>query len=450
MRNRKTLGIAVLAAGLMLSGCTGGKQAQTAPELLEPVSVAENTICVERRDIYSANTINVTVVPEVQELYFTMDGVIEHIEVTEGQSVRKDQVLATIDQQNLLDTIKECQKELTYKETIYSYRLEQADLKIRIAEAGLAQLQEAYDQQEQKKAEAEAAARKAANQTTVIQPMQALPAEESGENTEEQESSGDIEGSLPEESSEPEESSNPGESSVNSQPEESRPVEVPVQSGITAYDLKQAQLSVQQAELEYGQLQDEYRQEIDQQEKELQSLMDKVGEDTILAPCDGRIVSIQASPGSSVRAYDTVMLIANEKVKMLQGDKFSNNALIAAKNMDVLIDGTAYAVTYIPYDEEEYLRANMNKESLPSRFTFDAPEDMEYGESGTIRIYKEYSPNALVVPAVCVQQDDMGTYVYKADDGQRIKTYVTVGIKTISYAEILEGLSEGDEVYGAE
>ena len=246
-----------------------------------------------------------------------------------------------------------------------------------------------------------------------------------------------------EDSQVPEDSPNTENSQVTE--EDTKP-----QVTITKYDLQKAALAIQEAELAYGQLLDQYEQDMAQRQGELQSLLDKVGEDTIYASFDGRVVKIYNSVGDDVREYDTIMMLVNEEVMLLRGDKYSNTSLSRAENLDVVIDGVTYDVTYIPYDEDEYLKKSMNNEPLPSWFEVEESEDISFGESGTVRLYRDYSVNTLVIPSSCIYTDDLGVYVYKAENGQRLKTYVAIGIETSSFVEIVDGLDEGDEVYGAE
>ncbi len=540
MRNGKRLSILIITLGLVLAGCGRNEQSDVSiPELLEPISVAENTIQVKRQDFYFADYIDVTVVPQMEELCFVMDGEILEIEVKEGQMVEKGDVLAKVDQTGLNDTIKELQETIAYEEKLYNMQLTQADLDVQIAEAKLAKLQEEYDEQEQKKveeeakkkAEAEAAAQASAKKISVIQSFDALmtgntllqtaenvsgPNEESssgessnneGSNIPEEsssveessniEESGSSESSNPGENSNPEESSTidesskvddgseessgtigdselPGENDESSdssgsagdkeessesgqpsepqKPEDSQNPEEEQQPqiGITKYDLQQVRLVVQEAQLAYDQLKENYAQEVSQRQSEMQSLLDKVGEDTIYAAFSGRVVKINVNVGDYVRQYDTVMLLVNEEVTLLRGKKYSNAYLARVANMDVVIDGKTYEIEYIPYDEEEYLKRSLNKETLPSWFEMEETEEVSFGESGTVRVYIDYSLDTLVIPSSCVQKDDLGDYVYKFEDGQRVKTYVTIGIRTATYAEILDGLNEGDDVYGTE
>ena len=97
----------------------------------------------------------------------------------------------------------------------------------------------------------------------------------------------------------------------------------------------------------------------------------------------------------------------------------------------------------------------MNGESLPTWFEFPGDEDgtqhhITYGMTGTVRLYRGYKANTLVVPRGCVSSDEYGAYVYLDQDGQRTKTYITLGLETTTYYEVLEGLKEGDMLYDAD
>ena len=67
-----------------------------------------------------------------------------------------------------------------------------------------------------------------------------------------------------------------------------------------------------------------------------------------------------------------------------------------------------------------------------------------------MRIYTGISEDTLIFPKACVQQDDIGFYVYADEDGQRVKKYVSVGISNTSSIEIFDGLEEGEVVYVGE
>ena len=70
--------------------------------------------------------------------------------------------------------------------------------------------------------------------------------------------------------------------------------------------------------------------------------------------------------------------------------------------------------------------------------------------TATCHFLRGYRAYAITIPRGCISSDEYGTYVYRDQDGQRMKTYVTLGLETTTYYEILDGLKEGDMLYDAE
>jgi multidrug efflux system membrane fusion protein len=64
-----------------------------------------------------------------------------------------------------------------------------------------------------------------------------------------------------------------------------------------------------------------------------------------------------------------------------------------------------------------------------------------------IRLLVDTLTNQLVVPNVAVQNGQQGTFVYVVDEDSRVHlTTVQVGIATDTSADILSGISDGDQV----
>ena len=70
------------------------------------------------------------------------------------------------------------------------------------------------------------------------------------------------------------------------------------------------------------------------------------------------------------------------------------------------------------------------------------PDNLLFGQTGEMNIILGRKPNALLVPARGVNIDQ----VLIVDDGVVEQRTVKVGFKGLEYMEILEGLSEGDQV----
>ncbi len=89
----------VLATCLVFagSGCGGSKEVgQEAPELLEPLELAQENVYVQYRDVYSMKVLETVVLPRQEELCFQRAGIVENVYVYVGKKVEKGEVLAEL------------------------------------------------------------------------------------------------------------------------------------------------------------------------------------------------------------------------------------------------------------------------------------------------------------------------------------------------------------------
>ncbi len=432
MKGLKWILNVILILVLLLTSCSGEETAEVSlPTLLDPVSTSEseNTIVVKRMELYSGNLIQAVVVPQMEELYFSLEGQIVSIDVIAGQEVEEGEVLATINQTVLKRQIDDLQNEIFYLESSYDLQIRQAEIEKDIAKRDFTELQSQYDAQEYEKVQENIKANEAESKAQIAENAQEGAVEDPGMNSKSEENEQNEQQSmiLPEQS----------------EPEQIRPE-------ITLVDLQLAELSWQEAELSYLQLLEAYNLEMSQRQEELQLLTAQLGDDTLTAPFAGRVVEVYGAAGSYVTKDTVIMLIVNENKKMLRGEAFYNTTLKSIKNLDAVINNEVFELSYIPYDDLEYVRRIDDEEILPTWFTFECPDYIDFGDRALVRAYDQYNPDALVVPSDCIQTDDLGQYVYKEEEGSRVRKYVTLGIISGNYTEILSGLKEGDEVYGIE
>jgi multidrug efflux pump subunit AcrA (membrane-fusion protein) len=89
--------------------------------------------------------------------------------------------------------------------------------------------------------------------------------------------------------------------------------------------------------------------------------------------------------------------------------------------------------------------------SFEATVTFDAalPDTIVPGMACTVKVVSYLKPDAVVVPAVAVFDDEVNDdqhYVYKPGANGPVKQMVTIGKRSGGRVEITSGLHAGDEI----
>ena len=100
-------------------------------------------------------------------------------------------------------------------------------------------------------------------------------------------------------------------------------------------------------------------------------------------------------------------------------------------------------------DTDEYVARLLAGEELDAGFTFPegAPAQARAGDYAAVILKTVVREDALLVPPESLFRDGGETYVYRVVDGERVRTEVEAGYRSVNAAEIVSGLAEGDVVY---
>ncbi len=120
---------ALLLASLFLSACSVKTEIEL-PELLEPVGVNIDTEVVTRGDLVRMDYYEGSLQPDVSELYFEVDGVLNTLYVYPGQYVEEGDVIMELEQDAALQQIDSLQEQIDYLKTKGEYDDQIADLDI--------------------------------------------------------------------------------------------------------------------------------------------------------------------------------------------------------------------------------------------------------------------------------------------------------------------------------
>ena len=140
MKAKQRVLSAILLAAL-LAGC-GARELQPAPQLQEPVGIAPDTAKAYIGEIYNLVCFDSKVVPYVEELYFSADGVIAQVYCYPGMQVQAGDVLAELDLSQVQAQLTELEADLEYTKTTNDYANTLLQQEIQLLQSQLRQLQE--------------------------------------------------------------------------------------------------------------------------------------------------------------------------------------------------------------------------------------------------------------------------------------------------------------------
>lgn len=350
--------ILLLLGGIL--GCTN--TGSTPPELMEPVGVKLDTAVVTQSEIFMTKVYKGEVVPCVEELSFAMDGYLGECFVKLGDIVEQDQILITLDVEQLQKQIDTLEAEIAHAGKMGAYSDRLAELDIEIAEAQL---------------------------------------------------------------------------------------EVLRQTGASVDACKDKALEIEQRKLNLAQDRELRGFESRQKEAALEKLKKQAENAVIKAPNNGRIVYVSpAKEGSAVRANATVIGIADEDRLCVSTEYITPKKIEDSDRVYARILDTDVPLRYIPMDNAEYVSKVSAGEEIKSEFAMEATSQRFHcGQFAAVMLLDTYKEDVLTIPVNALFRDEKGRYVYKIQEGERIRCNITVGIINDVKAEITEGLQEGDVVY---
>ena len=138
---RKLTICVMLLACSIFTGCQA--TSVKAPELLEPVGVKSDMVTLQKGDMQEVSIYNGEIVPYVEEVQFTVDGVFEAFHVRLGDKVTKGQVLAQLNSESVQDAIEVMEETIADIKRSGEFQDRQMLADIEIAKTQLTMLEEA-------------------------------------------------------------------------------------------------------------------------------------------------------------------------------------------------------------------------------------------------------------------------------------------------------------------
>ena len=181
-------------------------------------------------------------------------------------------------------------------------------------------------------------------------------------------------------------------------------------------------------------------------EAALDDLRGKKEQTEIISPIAGEVV-ITSPLGTWVNTFDAVTYIAHPKGVFVE--YVGPPVLWDVELVQGVINDKVYDLQQISYSLAERLEFQNQGIEQPVRFEVqtESLDLLSPGETVFIRRYTDRIEDALRIPGDALFRGGRDSdFVYRIKDGEQELLYVTVGVVTELYVQILDGLNEGDEV----
>jgi len=191
--------------------------------------------------------------------------------------------------------------------------------------------------------------------------------------------------------------------------------------------------------------------EIEEMESRLANLLERRSRAEITAPAAGEVV-FTLLPGMWVNALEIVSHIKLSEGLFVEYVGIPQ-LLWSFERIQGIIDGVVYELTPIILSRAERVEAQNLGITPPVRFSIDtrSPDLLGAGKAVFIIGYTSHVEDTLRLPSYAIYFPPPArgwgeSYVYRLNDGKQEHVYVTVGVITDQYTQILHGLDEGDEI----
>jgi len=208
-------------------------------------------------------------------------------------------------------------------------------------------------------------------------------------------------------------------------------------------------LEIENAEMLHRQRQELRTLDIADARRRLDELQELLPQMELRAPYDGIVTFVVYISGGNWIAADAPIIYINHcpNVFVYYIGAHLPHALLNAPKIIARINGQEYELYHIPMTRQERLEAS--RRGIPERWHFNFVYGQPpLGAYASIVFYTINVMDTLRVPINAVFfMEGVGSYVYRVQNDELIMTHVRVGVRSNSFAQILEGLEEGDEVF---
>jgi multidrug efflux pump subunit AcrA (membrane-fusion protein) len=222
----------------------------------------------------------------------------------------------------------------------------------------------------------------------------------------------------------------------------------------TANDIENMKQEMESQKFSLDKLILDYTNQLDMKQNELMSAQMKLAqleEDLVqcrlVATVDGTVTYARdVDEGDSIDIYQTLVTISDPRVLQLEykGNQTSDFRLgmevAVTCNKQTCKGEVVLTPASVPFEEMEKY-----KDTILIKLS-ELPEGVERGDSAEIKLVRDFSENAVIIPKRALKSYLGKDIVYILDDGIRIERYVQKGVQSVNEVEIIEGVEAGELV----
>lgn len=506
----------VIATAVLLSACSGtagtgtNATAPTPTPRPAPASLEKPTYSVQRGTVVDEIKVNGTVAAtKQQELAFTKQGFLKVLYVERGAAVKKDQVIAELDQGETPNQLKQAQiardqaKDALQKSVDRnSFAIRSAELDVADAQAKLAQLRIPPPAASVAKARAALATAKAALEemrtntsaaktqaelalrqaTTALPPIQAAYRDALEQWNDVKDKPNDVQFNSKREAYLRADADLKNAESAVAQAQlaydtafknEAPAIERATQNVNDAQadldgllkpnnaaaiadarrGIQRAQLSLEQAKSSGGDT--ELQSRLDAAELEVQRITTQLSGAQLLAPFDGKVAEVGNKPGDAIEAYKPVLTVIDDsEIELLIESITSTDSGKIGVGQQVGIvfsraPGKPYQGSVVKLPTSATSSAATINPDRAYHVNFSAADvKLEAGDIAQVVFTLQKKDDALWLPPQAVRAFEGRRFVVIKDGDRQRRQDVRIGIVSPERVEVLEGLKEGDVVVG--
>jgi HlyD family secretion protein len=482
---------------VVMSGCstiTSSGQNEPTPTPIPPPPVPEKpTYTVRRGEVVDSLSFTGRVAPTIErELFFRQDGRVKVVYVERNDMVEEGQLLAELENDDLLRQLQQAQIELETAELNLrnaqeseEYAIKKAEIDLTIRELNIAKAEGTLSglELDAQIAQADLADLRrgpsaediAIAQSRVEQAKNSLWSSQAGRDA--------TCGRSPNSAD-----CDQRQASVQSAEEALRIAELNMQKdlqGPSGEDITVAQANIQRilqriedtktdieiqrrqmelAEMDLARLKREgdtqLSKAVERVELSLQRIQAQLDNTRVESPIAGKVTSVSAYEGRTINAFRPVFVVADEAELKITAEPMSSQLQRLTEGMDAAIVLSAYPgkelqgeITQLPYPYGtgggQVGAGTEESADKLTHISFDA-EDLDIGPGDLVRVIVtiERKDNALWLSPAAIRTFAGRQFVVVQDEGRQRRVDITVGIESSERVEITSGLEEGEIVVG--